>query len=544
MKQFKNYRFILLIVSTLVIASAVSAQAPSKVLVLPFKIHSEKDLSFLNRGVMSMIASRLAASGKTDMFLNPKANQAILNAPDGSEIPMALEIAAALEADYVITGSLTVFGTSVSTDAQFIGVAEKRPLITFSQFGRNTGDVLSHIDQFAAQVNAEVFGLAPAAQAPAFRPAAPAVAGPAPAVAPRPAALAPAQTPPAPSQEPWKSRYFQTTIKSMAVGDIDGDGRDDIVFIDDQNVYAQRYTESDLVSMASVADKSYNTLVSLDVADINGNGRAEVFVTRINKARKLESFALEWSGSGLQKIADNLDYFLRVIQDTDGKHILIGQKQGVAASREMYEFSEYSGIFLPGIYELKWQGRQLVTGKNLNVPRGLNLYSFTYGNVSRKNKEAVVSFDENDRLIFFDVVGNKIWASSNKFGGNANYLEYLSSSRTREPEHFYLSQRILVTDLDQDGKTEVIVPSNHEVGGGFFSRFRHFTNGHVQCLSWNNVALREKWKTDDHTGYISDIALSDLNRDGRTDLVFSVVADSGDVFNKAQSYLMVRWNVQ
>ncbi len=36
-------------------------------------------------------------------------------APDGSEVPVAVEIAAALQADYVVTGSLTVNGASPPT---------------------------------------------------------------------------------------------------------------------------------------------------------------------------------------------------------------------------------------------------------------------------------------------------------------------------------------------------------------------------------------------------------------------------------------------
>ncbi|MBU2622534.1 MAG: hypothetical protein KKD92_09480, partial [Proteobacteria bacterium] len=65
MKLFKNFILTLAVLSLLSGANtAFSADKISKVLILPFNIHSEKDLSFLQRGIGEMLSTRIAFENK------------------------------------------------------------------------------------------------------------------------------------------------------------------------------------------------------------------------------------------------------------------------------------------------------------------------------------------------------------------------------------------------------------------------------------------------------------------------------------------------
>ncbi len=139
----------------------------TRVLVLPFTIHAEKDLSFLNPGIMGMLSSRLSADGRVTVI---KSQQADLDEP------AALALAKTHDADYLLTGSLTVFGNSVSTDAQFLEVPTGKVLVPFNRFDPDQGAVLGHINAFAEQINTRVFGTSAPLQ--------PAMAAPQPAPAP------------------------------------------------------------------------------------------------------------------------------------------------------------------------------------------------------------------------------------------------------------------------------------------------------------------------------------------------------------------------
>ncbi|MBI9084558.1 MAG: VCBS repeat-containing protein [Desulfobacterales bacterium] len=542
MKPFRRVHLALFIAAILISVSVVSAQAPSKVLVLPFKINSEKDLAFLNRGVMFMISSRLAASGKTAVFQNLKANQAILSAPDGSEVPAALNIAAALQADYVVTGSLTIFGSSVSTDAQFISVAEKRPLVIFSQFGDNTGDVIAHIHQFAAQVNAEVFGLRPAAQAPAFQPVAPAPA-PATAAAAPPSAVAAG----ADREKTWKSGRFEGEIRSMAAGDIDGDGKTEIVTINGHDVTIRRYGAGRLETLAEFKGNTYDTILGIDVADLNGNGRAEIFVTQLSRQGKLNSFVLEWSDGGLKTLADNQNWYFRVIDMPGRGRVLLGQKRGMVSSSGSFQIEGADQLFRAGVFEIAWLGRDLEAGNRLDLPRNGNIYGFTVAGVMGENKESIVAITNDDRLRIMERSGRKQWTGTARYPGSATFMEYRLASDQSKPDRYYLPQRIHTADLNGDGTAEVIVVKNKDIARGLLSRFRSFDAGRVECLTWDKVAMRTRWETEEMSGYISDAAVADIDGNGTLDLVFTVVQGEGNLldfeFEKATSYMVVRWDI-
>jgi TolB-like protein len=142
----KRYRrrptgFCCLIMSLFIfsLVPALAQKNVNRVLILPLTIHSEKDLTFLNKGIMDMMASRISQSATV-------IRRAGLD-PDKDPVQIARD----LNADYVVTGSLTVFGNSASTDAALTEVASGDTVLPFSQFGQNSGDALKHINQFATQ---------------------------------------------------------------------------------------------------------------------------------------------------------------------------------------------------------------------------------------------------------------------------------------------------------------------------------------------------------------------------------------------------------
>ncbi len=105
----------------------------------------------------------------------------------------------------------------------------------------------------------------------------------------------------------------------------------------------------------------------------------------------------------------------------------------------------------------------------------------------------------------------------------------------------YLPQRIFITDFDQDGKNEVITVRSRATTSSFFKRFKSFDSGQVECLRWNQVTLKQKWETDEISGYISDLAVGDIDNDGRSEVVFPVITQSGSIIKKNRSHIFA-WN--
>jgi TolB-like protein len=60
------------------------------------------------------------------------------------------------KADYVLMGSVVIFGLSVSTDARLLKAGSGAQPLLFSRFGQTPGDVLRHVDLLAREIAAAI----------------------------------------------------------------------------------------------------------------------------------------------------------------------------------------------------------------------------------------------------------------------------------------------------------------------------------------------------------------------------------------------------
>ena len=82
----------------------------------------------------------------------------------------------------------------------------------------------------------------------------------------------------------WKGPNFKYLINGMTVGDVDDDGRSEIVVVSPDQICTStvfRTNASVEIARQDTGSEHYN--IGVDVADINGNGRAEIFVTSLTQ---------------------------------------------------------------------------------------------------------------------------------------------------------------------------------------------------------------------------------------------------------------------
>lgn len=514
-----------------------SAEPPKQVLVLPLTMNSAEDLTFLQRGIADMLSTRLTFENKVKVLDRETALQAIAGLTGPVNLQTAVDLGRKASADYVVYGSVTVFGEAISTDARFAETAGQKDLVTFSQAGTNPSDAISHINQFAAQVNETVFGR----KAVAYQ---------------QPAAQAPQGTDSRMhpdllwSQEQgtlesgaffagekplmgkiWRSHAFSNVISGMAIGDVTGNGQNETVFLADQALFVYRLSGGKFAKVAELPFKGEQHFLGVDVADANGNGKAEIFVTRYStRTTRLNSFVLEWDKNALVRIADNQGWYFRVTEVPDRGPVLFGQKRGM------------SDIFQPGIYELEFRQGDYVELDSAPVPRNVSVFGFALGDALNSGRTAVAAFTKDDLIRIFDDTGEEQWTSADAYGGSMAYIDTRNASTGsigayKEFERNYLSPRLFIQDMDADGKNEVIAVNNKEAMGRLLSRIRVFKTGHIACMEWNELGMRLKWKTQDVPGYISDYAIADMDNDGKPELVFSVVSKTGTALTDSRSFI-------
>jgi hypothetical protein len=335
----------------------------------------------------------------------------------------------------------------------------------------------------------------------------------------------------------WTSNPFKGTIQALTTGDVNGDGRPDVVFVHEDRIVVKRLRGNRLDQLAAVDAGSRHKILAVDAGDINGNQVAEIFVTRQNPHGRLDAVVLEWNGSTLQTLADSQRWYFRVGNDPEKGLILMGQRQGVPSSNDtggLYEDSH----FLAGVFELTWNGREYQAGRRLLLPGDMTIYRFARGDLFNDGSIRTIAYSPDDELRIYDPSGNAQWAGKETYGGNPLFLENTNANNEISKDRTYLTQRLIIADLDGDNTNEVVTVHNRDAAKGWVKRFRQYTRGNILALQWNKVNMKPIWSGEEISGYISDFSLADLNGDGRLEVVYAMVASTGLARTKSSNIVV------
>jgi hypothetical protein len=417
-------------------------------------------------------------------------------------------------------------------------------MLSFGRTGHKKDEIIDHIDALANQINTRILGRKTDPPSQVGVPPAP--------VSPSPAVIDPkAEQPSAPSTQaasgsgsplisrqrdtealaPMKLRGmsdFREQLNGLAVGDADGDGAKEIVTVSNGRLILFHLTRGHWVKMAQYDGSG--KFIGVDMADVNRNGRNEIFVTNFdNTEARVISFVMEWDGQSLKRIAGNLPWYFRIVDVARRGKILVGQKQGIGDR------------FTPGIYAMKWQAGTYGPGDRLPLPRKLNVFGFAYGAVRSADKLEVVTYNSSGYVQLLDRKGSETFVSTETYGGGANAIVFTNEEEWDEQDHMFLQPRIQLHDLNSDGLQEILVVNNQSglPGGGALVRHRYYKKGRIEWLGWHAQGIRSVRHGLDMARFIADCALVDLDGDGDLEIVAAVVKDTAGTLSKGSSYLAV-----
>jgi TolB-like protein len=532
---------------------------PLQVAIVPFKMNAEKDLSFLKDGIVDMLSSRLFWEGKVNIINRQAVEKASATVGEPLNDTKARKLGTGLGADYVLFGSLTVFGNSVSIDAKMVDVSNKKETLTFFNQSQGMDQVIPSINLFASDINEKEFGRVmetrPSAQA--VGPSSAKIAqaqqdarahpdkllsggfsGPETSVGQNTLNPAFIATPGAQGgsegrQVFWKSPNFKFLINGLAIGDVDGDGKIETVMARPRSVNIYRMENNRFYKVLELPENSSGSIIGVDVADINGNGIPEIFVTGLNALyNAVSSFVLEYNGQNYNEIVRDSHYYFRVVDLPARGSILFGQRQLSA-----------SDPFSSAIFEMTWHGSDYEPGNQILPPGRANLMGFAFGNVLNDGQDLALAYDSSDHIQIFNAAGKKEWRSGEPYGGSMLHLVMPLSSPGDPGDLAYLPMRIRVLDIDANGKNEVIAAKNSEITGRHLARFRHFSDFQIEALSWNGLGLVTAWKTQKSSGRISDFAIGDFDNDGQDELIAAVILKEGKIVGTEKKSAVIAYDL-
>jgi len=555
----KIFQLLFLICLT-ALACPLGAKEKSTVAVVPFTVHSADNIDYVRQGIADMLSSRIAVEGKISVLSKDLVQEALKGKPAREfTIEDIHALGKRLNADYVVWGSITKIGKSLSIDGKLVDMASSKSNVGVFAQTQSLDEVIPKINDFSQRIVQQITGSVPADFS------SPAVEAPLPATAV--SAKAPQRSRDAEvvsgmkgskkgtftsiinpdfieASQPldrkgfWMSQKYPTEFRGMAIGDVNGDKLQEVVAIDRNSVYIYQKKDKEFKLIQKIKGKSYDTYLAVDVADINDNGIQEIFVTSMQR-NVLDSFVIEWKDGKFLETAKDLRLFLRVIEPSVATPQLIGQRLGP------------DDPFNSPISDIIWDGKQYRAANRMKIPEGLSVYGLTLDDLGMGGSEKVITLNDYDYLNIYEqtekplsriaVFGGSrelLWKSDEVFGGSNIYIEDTNNPNPGEgTKRTYLNLRILTYDMNKDGKKEIILVKNLSSAGRILKNVKMFTSSEVYNLEWDGLGLLENWKTRKINGYVADYQFKDVDNDGQNEVVLALVLSTGGALRQSSVFV-------
>jgi hypothetical protein len=302
----------------------------------------------------------------------------------------------------------------------------------------------------------------------------------------------------------------------MASADFEGTGSRQYVFSDGEKLHVYKkgtaWSEEWKEPGSYVAGEMQH--INLDVADINGNGRPQIFVTAMRNG-KVFSSVVEFRNGTYQRIAE-IPGFLRVIKLPGKGNILVGQ--------------DYDpGSFFSGQpKQYVWSDGRYTAGPELSLPPGLKLYGFVFAQLGEA-EPSIVALDDKEHIVVYSH-DEVVWKSEETYPAfklsvqkavtGAAAVISDSVAQAEKSQKVRIPGRIATLDINGIGRDEIVLPKNS--GGTFFS---DYTDADFISLGWTGTRLETRWSVRSVGGAVLDFQINQLAGTGAR--IVALVKSSG-----------------
>lgn len=244
----------------------------------------------------------------------------------------------------------------------------------------------------------------------------------------------------------WPKDADKNMMSSPALGDLDGDGIDDIVICSDRGVHAYLSKSANWFRSAGTEGNDFWSLATPVIADLENDGYPEV-LTMDN-----QGIVYAWRYNGQSVIPNQEGVFAQTTEcdkwmgfpslavadlDKDGRNEVVA-----GSARGYGEFGHYAGI--GGIYIFDIRGNLLLSPQNYSAKFSL-IYGIAIANVDSTEDLEVIAFGQNE---------NHLTLCAFKKDGTqaAGYPVILEDPVAG----WWYGNHPAVGDLDADGEVEIV----------------------------------------------------------------------------------------
>jgi hypothetical protein len=296
---------------------------------------------------------------------------------------------------------------------------------------------------------------------------------------------------------------FDYRIVDLDVGDINGDGREELIVIAPNRVIVYDYRNKKLKQVARfrAANKNHKFL-GVDVGDINRNGRDEIFVTG-RYDNSLSSFVLE-AGPGKQRLKktwDDVNLYFRIIHPFGTRPTLLAQAPGSSGpfhgpiSRIVYRKGRYaarSKLKLPEVYGTKFI-----------------LYGLTSADIDGDRKRETLMLDKNYKLRVYSASGRVLVQTEEHYGRDPRTFDLgvreEGGGVVQEGEAVPYRGRLRL--IRQENNRYLLLPRNTSAGGSLMPGLMVDTHSSITFLKLTPEGFEKSSEIKKQKGYIAAYGL-------------------------------------
>ncbi len=296
---------------------------------------------------------------------------------------------------------------------------------------------------------------------------------------------------------------FEFEIVDMDTGDVNGDGKPDYVLISPDRVRFYKFVDQKFrqVSVYRAPQKG-SQFISVDVADINGNGRDEIFVT-CNVGQRLQSFVLEMvkGKKRFTVIEDEMNLYFRVIKPEKMKPMLLVQEPG------------HDRPFRPAIFEYGWKGDEYEEIRELELPHIpgrplVTIYGLTLANITPTKALETIFLDSNYHLRVYSAKGRLLVKSDEYYGHDPRVIdvalkEQIPGIHNSDGDVQAVPYRGRLSASHKGKQRFLLIPHNHRFGGSFVDKMTVVNNSSLVVLGIDREGVHKVFETRKQSGYLA-----------------------------------------
>jgi len=318
----------------------------------------------------------------------------------------------------------------------------------------------------------------------------------------------------------WMGPNLGGSPNGVTVADLDGDGIQETAVVLDNKLVVARIVAGEFNVLAEVPIPIRLQVLGIDALDLDGNGRAELYLSALNNYQ-VSSLVIELVGDSYEIVIENIRWLLRVVAfPGQAKASLLAQRK-----------AQSERPFIGEIFHVSRDGDKLLEGDSISLPNKLNVFNFQPF-VDDNNQLHYAYLTNGDYLKVVSAAGVELWESADYFGGSETCYMPRPPNRDEMLPPLCMPQRMVLLPGG-----EILVAQND--GQRMVQRFRKFKKSRLVAFDWNGFVLLENWRTASQSGYLGDFAVADADNDGSPELVMAVKFKHKGLTDDARSAIVI-----